>query len=92
MSRTVYKYQLHYEWKTITGGDPRVVHVGIDPTGDATLPTVWVELDPEVDKDFITLCFIGTGHPVPEGWRHVGSTVTTVGLLVWHVYQRVADE
>ena len=89
-ARTVYKYTLFPdEDRMIAGGSPRVVHVGVDPTGDPTLPTVWVELDLSGD-DTLALCFIGTGHDVPpDPWRHVGSTITTGTIsFVWHVYAR----
>lgn len=29
---------------------------------------------------------VGTGHPVPDGWEHIGSTVALSGQLVWHLY------
>jgi len=94
--RTVWKYTLTPDVAMrIDGGDPNVVHVGVDPqwldspvSADMTnVPTVWVELDPD-GGDHITLTFIGTGHPVPGGThdRHVGSCATPGGL-VWHVYE-----
>lgn len=84
--RTVYKYPLSVEKLTVTGGDPRVVHVGVDPAGDDDLPCAWVELDPD-GNDTLALTYVGTGQEVPFGWSsHVGSVVTAPGL-VWHVYQ-----
>jgi hypothetical protein len=95
--RTVWKYTLTPDVATrIDGGDPRVVHVAVDPIWlnsplrlrpEANVPTAWVELEPE-GGDHITLTFIGTGQAVPLGVydRHVGSCVTPGGL-VWHVYE-----
>ena len=95
--RTVWKYTLTPEVALrIEGGDPRVVHVGVDPFWltkglperlECNVPSVWVELDPD-GGDHITLTFIGTGHPAPGGRydRHVGSCATPAGL-VWHVYE-----
>lgn len=93
----MWKYTLSSEHEVIvTGGAPRVVHVDTDPLWrdhrhrlEAQLPTVWVELDPMDDDDptaeVLRLAFIGTGHPVPAGKVHLGSCVTSGGL-VWHVY------
>jgi hypothetical protein len=80
--RTVWKYTLSPDVPLPIHGKP--IHVGVDPTGDPSLPTVWVELDPDGADLPTVLTFIGTGHPVPAGY-HVGSVVTPVGL-VWHVY------
>ena len=94
--RVVWKYTLEPDRvTTIEGGDPRVVHVDVDPASylnvalaQSNLPTVWVELEPG-GVGVILLTFVGTGHPVPEDFdmTHVGSCVTPAGL-VWHVYGR----
>jgi hypothetical protein len=88
--RTVHKFPFREESNItiINGGDPKVLHVGVDPTGDKSLPTVWVELDPHDKVDQLMLTFIGTGHPVPADGLHVGSVVTPVGL-VWHIYRKI---
>jgi hypothetical protein len=95
--RVVWKFTMIPDMEcTITGGDPRVVHVAVDPFWvaqglldrlECNVPTVWVELDPDSAADELRLVFVGTGHPVPLGQttRHVGSCVTPGGL-VWHVY------
>lgn len=84
--RTIWKFNLHPDHDvTAHGGTPRVVHVGVDPASDPTLPTAWVELNPGEQGD-LALSFIGTGHDVPIGWDHVGSTVA--GPFVWHVYAK----
>lgn len=85
--RTVWKYELpHDATLKVYGGDPKVVHVGVDPTGHYTNhPTVWVELEPNVEGN-LELCFFGTGFDIPDGLEHVGSCITFHGF-VWHVYQ-----
>lgn len=88
--RTIHKYTLNADTtRTIGGGAPRVIHVGVDPSGSEELPTVWVELDPDDTghpENDITLTFIGTGQPIPDNAAPVGSVVMPVGL-VWHVYE-----
>lgn len=32
---------------------------------------------------------VGTGHPIPAGYRYCGSTGD--GVLVWHVFERIAS-
>lgn len=84
--RTVFKYRLSGDgWTTLNGGRPRVVHVGVDPAGEPWQPCAWVELDPE-GLTRMRLTYVGTGHDVPAECSHVGSVVTSVGL-VWHVYE-----
>jgi hypothetical protein len=89
--RTVWKYPLSPDYATrIDGGDPRVVHVGVDPAAatdhDRNCPTAWVELEPDGIGDHLMLVFVGTGHSIPwQDYQHVGSCVTPGGL-VWHVY------
>ena len=84
--RTIWKYNLGSTRDvTVQGGAPRVVHVGVDPSQLGSVPTAWVELDPE-ESGALVLRFIGTGHDVPIGWDHVGSTVA--GSFVWHVYAK----
>lgn len=65
-----------------------VCHVGIDPSGDPSLPCLWIEVDTEALHltEERLFRFVGTGHPVPIGSTFVGSVVTPVGL-VWHVYE-----
>jgi hypothetical protein len=85
--RVVWKFPIPFDWLTVTGGDPRVVLVAVDPASpEYNMPTVWVELEPG-GVGSLALTFIGTGHDVPEGASHVGSCITPVGL-VWHVYKR----
>lgn len=70
---------------------PHVVLVGIDPqTGH---PAVWIEhlteQPPRVlyTRQDVEIVLVGTGHHVPEGWHHVGSTLD--GEFVWHAYANI---
>lgn len=86
--RTIHKFPIGFSDEVIEGHDIRVVHVGLDPADDRpSLPTVWVEYEPDGREphESLHLSFIGTGHPVPPDGRHVGSVITAAGL-VWHVY------
>lgn len=57
----------------------RVVHV--ERTGPQEL-TVWFERDP-AGRPW-TYRTYGTGHPIPQGARHVASVID--GWFVWHLY------
>lgn len=48
----------------------------------------WTEFDddPEVPKLRRWFVVLGTGHPIPEGARHVGTGARTDEGLVWHLY------
>lgn len=80
--RTIFKFQIDPGMQTIPA--KRVVHVGVDPTGDPAAPCVWAEVDTE-RACAVDVIAHGTGHPVPHSLGHVGSVVTPVGF-VWHVF------
>ena len=88
MSRTVWKFRFDDPALVIPlSPGARVIFVTMQTPDDAW-PTIWVELDtdePQRDRKF---AIIGTGHPVPTGYRHCGSTLD--GPYVWHVYEVVA--
>lgn len=94
--RTVWKYAVDVGevGLRVELAEPLVVHVGPDPdplVRNYELPRVWIEHDPALidvtGPRELTLRFVGTGHPIPDGWRHVGSAV--ISPFVWHVYQQV---
>lgn len=65
----------------------RVVLVDADPrTGS---PAVWLEVITEHGNEPAgrVMRFFGTGHDIPPGWQHVGSTI--IDGYVWHVYEQV---
>ena len=80
--RTVYKYPLTLgkvvEVEALNGD---VVHVGLDPTGEAC---VWIEGD--ANSPMLRWFYIfGTGHLIESPASHVGSFVDAP--FVWHVYE-----
>ena len=46
---------------------------------------VWVEVDEDVKEEFeYTFYVVGTGHPVPEQSKHVGTV--PIDPYIWHIY------
>jgi hypothetical protein len=87
-ARTVWRYAVVPAPAVIeipTPGDAKVLAIGPSREG----LSVWIEVEPDAPKSITSLYVIGTGWPVPESARHVG-THTTVGGFVWHLY--VPDE
>jgi hypothetical protein len=39
---------------------------------------------PTVRREFTV---VGTGHPFPDDWQHVGTALAAGGALVWHVME-----
>lgn len=61
---------------------------------DPAVVTLWAlhSGGPEVERAFRVF---GTGHPIPEGWRHVGTALSPClspfgarGAVVWHLHER----
>jgi hypothetical protein len=48
-------------------------------------PHLWVLVDPDAPREYRSLHVVGTGHPVPEGGKHVGSWIDDP--FVWHVFE-----
>lgn len=45
----------------------------------------WAETSgPKTKREFTV---VGTGHPYPDHWRYVGTTIAPGGALVWHLMQ-----
>lgn len=80
--RIIHKFPLTTEQNNLPHGKPVLV-----ANQDGMTPTVWIERDAAFNTGpGDTYVFIGTGHPVPVDWEHVGSSVC--GPFVWHVYRR----
>ena len=47
---------------------------------------VWTE-EPDQPHLERQIRVVGTGQQVPEGHRHIGSTLSPSGRFVWHVYE-----
>jgi hypothetical protein len=88
--RAVWKFVLDHGVNKIAVPRPwKIVHVDTDPFSRGTqMPCVWIEVntEPNAPGAEIELAFVGTGHLIPENSEHVGSTITSGGL-VWHVYR-----
>lgn len=87
--RTVWKFKIMDEHGVQAGRVPMPsgaapLHVGMQ---DGWL-CLWAEVDPSspiADRGFAV---VGTGHPVPDGARCVGSALD--GPFVWHLYESKA--
>ncbi len=64
----------------------RVVHVASRRT---EVVEVWAQDRRPWGREFRV---VGTGHEVPLGWRHVGTTLSFSGFLVWHLLEHDAKE
>ena len=93
--RVIYKYMVSTDHDLILRLDnPKVVMVGADQPGDLE-PTIWIEHynygdeyeDEWDDEEAVTYTIIGTGHPIPNSYKHVGSCKCADGRLTWHVYE-----
>jgi hypothetical protein len=45
----------------------------------------WMKVHPGEDEVERRLLIAGTGHEIPDDWRHVGSVQS--GGFVWHLFQ-----
>ena len=87
-SREVWKVSLPMDdqWHEYAMG--RIVHVDCQHPALGDTVEVWFENEPPTTR---RLRVFGTGHPIPDGAEHVGSTARMAnGRLVWHVYEEVA--
>jgi hypothetical protein len=49
------------------------------------VPTLWCLCDPEAPKEDRYFIVVGTGHPLPEDCKYIGST--DHGPFVWHAFE-----
>jgi len=54
-------------------------------------PYIWVEVDPEAQKEHRSFRLFGTGHPIEEGFvlDYVGTFQMHDGGLVFHLYEEL---
>lgn len=83
MSKTVYKYPLAITDVTILSLTGQVLYFA-EQHGRLT---IWAEHDQNVEPVLRQFQVVGTGHPVPDDGRFLGSTVTTGGHFVFHLYE-----
>jgi hypothetical protein len=88
--RRMFRYTVPVDdrpWTFDLTGDP--VHVANGVTLDEV--DFWAEYAEGVPKAARRFQVFGTGHPLPENARWVG-TCPRVSGLVWHLYEIVSDE
>jgi hypothetical protein len=101
----IHKDDLRTIWKVdapIEAPDPtevalprgaRFVSCGITAQTHSAHVTVWAEVDPTMPIGHYHLRVVGTGHPIAENERYVGTVIDPdLKPLVWHVVQWVRRE
>ncbi len=78
--RTIFKFRLETARIRMSAG-AKIIHLGVDPMGH---PCVWAEVETEAPLVNRRLAIVGTGQPLPEGGKHIGSYLDAP--FVWHVY------
>jgi len=81
MEKIVYKYGLSPDEISLPKG-AKVLRVGVGVQNEA--PTLWVEVNPNAPIVTRRVEVVGTGHPVPVGFSHIGTIFS--GPFVWHFY------
>lgn len=82
LDRFIYRYQVPVddEVHAIQISGP-VLYVACR---DHRVVEFWAENGHE-EREFIV---VGTGHPLPVGFEHVGTAISPAGTLVWHLMVR----
>ena len=81
--RRVYKYPL----QLIDSVQKLYVHDVSTPLLFAMqdgMPCLWLEVSTSQTKVEKQVMIVGTGHQVPDGFKHIGSCID--GIFVWHLY------
>jgi len=82
--RQMFRYELHASAQRVFALSSDPVHVGAT---DDQVVEFWAEDSddaPTVERTFLV---VGTGHPIPEGARYIGTCPRTPLGLVWHLYE-----
>lgn len=84
--RTIHKYRLPYTGTVHhvpTHEGARFLHVA----EQASIISVWAEVDTDAPERTRTLHIVGTGNAVPDAaTEYVGTALTVGGVFVFHVY------
>jgi len=90
MARQMFRYEVLVTGAWVHGltGDP----VGVANCAAPLGVEFWAEHDDSKPVRRRTFQVFGTGHPLPEGARYVGTAPRTAEGLVWHLYELVSDE
>jgi hypothetical protein len=89
--RTIHKFELEpgVDREILLSACARVVHVAEQRTGWVT---IWIENLPDAIPQLPRKYMIfGTGHPIPDEAKHVGSALCAQfgAQFVWHVYEEI---
>jgi hypothetical protein len=80
-------------WQPI--GNGRVLHVACRPDADDVVHVWTLEDGPEIPEGDSLNRYarvFGTGHTLtPDAGNHLGTALTTNGVLVWHLFEQVQD-
>ncbi len=87
--RTVLRWEVPVDDQAHAIGAGPVCHVACFPR-DRDVVQVWTLEDlpvgiPERPMPMVEVRVFGTGQGIPDGCEHLGSAVTSDGMLVWHV-------
>ena len=85
--KTIYKYPIPVidGWQEFDLPEcADLVHFATDPIGALCM---WAEIDTLAPTEVRRFCIVGTGHPIPDGAKHMGAAIQ--GPFVWHLYESV---
>ena len=92
MARRILRYRVIVgapPWSVdLTGAPMHVesVRLGVGPNAGHAVD-FWTEHDDDAEMTSRTFQVFGTGHDLPPGSRHHGSTARTEDGFVWHLYE-----
>lgn len=75
------------QWHPIGSGE--VLHVACQ-RGPFSVEVWTLEADESDSLRSVIIC--GTGQPLPENSRHIGTALANQGSLVWHVFEGVTSD
>lgn len=79
--RTIYKYKVGKSH--LIPSDYSIVHVGLDPNGDAC---VWAMVDPDITSfTRVDFCCVGTDRPFSIDAKPIGTLISD--QFVWHILE-----
>lgn len=85
--RTIWKYDIRVgeEVQQLWAPGTKIVHVAPDEMHDDAAQ-FWLEHDKALAGTGrrVTLYLLGTGHPIPDGYTHIGTAVGET--YVWHLF------
>lgn len=89
-ARAIHRFHLHvgagYTDIHAAWVDDRILAVAAD--GDEYVE-FWAEVNPMETSRPREFTVVGTGHPIPDCFEHVGTTQRTPSGLVWHLLREV---